>query len=189
MRSEQGHVAIQRVLISTANPSFASMKWGFAKNGFSALHSSLLGLTKGEWKVIWTRDLEAPADGACVYAPASVARDLFHVTCPPPSALHARAATTVERKGLLAGFRSSDLTPYSKTAISLSHLCVSRANKAWAGGVASFESGSKVFVFFRHTRGWRPVFESLLQQTPLPPSAIVLSLASCVGYNPADYNA
>jgi len=33
------------------------------------------------------------------------------------------------------------------------------------------------------------VFESLLQQTPLPPHSIVLSLASCVGYNPADYNA
>jgi len=189
MRSEQGQVAIQRVLISTANPSFASMKWGFANNGFSALHSSLLGLTKGEWKVIWTRDLEAPADGACVYAPAPVARDLFHVECPPPAALHARAATSVERRGILAGFRSSDLTPYAKSALSLSHVCVSRANRAWAGGVARFESGSTVYVFFKNTGGWRPVFESLLQQAPLPPSAIVLSLASCVGYNPADYNA
>lgn len=189
MRSEQGRVAIQKVLISTANPSFASMNWGFANNGFSALHSSLLGMTRGEWKVLWTRDLEAPADGACVYAPAPVARDLFHVECPPPSALHARAATRAERKGILTGFRSSDLTPWAKTALSLSHVCVSRANKAWAGGVASFESGSTVYVFFKRTTGWRPVFESLLQQTPPPPSAIVLSLASCVGYNPADYNA
>jgi hypothetical protein len=189
MRSEQGNVAIQKVLVSTANPSFASMKWGFANNGFSALHSSLLGMAKGEWKVLWTRDFEAPADGACVYAPAPVARDLFNVSCPPPAALHARAATKVERKGILAGFRSSDLTPYSKNALSLSPLCVSRVNRSWAGGVASFESGSTVYIFFRHTKGWKPVFESLLQQTPLPPAAIVLSLASCVGYNPADYNA
>ncbi len=189
MRSEQGNVAIQKVLVSTANPSFASMKWGFANNGFSALHSSLLGMAKGEWKVLWTRDFEAPADGACVYAPAPVARDLFNVSCPPPPALHARAATKVERKGILAGFRSSDLTPYSKNALSLSPLCVSRVNRSWAGGVASFESGSTVYIFFRHTKGWKPVFESLLQQTPLPPAAIVLSLASCVGYNPADYNA
>jgi hypothetical protein len=189
MRSEQGNVAIQKVLVSTANPGFASMSWGFANNGFAALHSSLLGLTKGAWKVLWTRDLEAPADGACVYAPAPVARDLFNVACPPPAALHARMANLVERKGVLAGFRSSDLTPYAKTALALSHVCVSRVNKAWAGGVASFESGSTVYVFFKHTKGWRPVFESLLQQTPLPPSAIVLSLASCVGYNPADYNA
>ena len=98
-------------------------------------------------------------------------------------------ATAAERKGILAGFRSSDLTPYAKTALSLSHVCVSSANRSWAGGVASFESGSTVYVFFRHTKGWKPVFESLLQQTPLPPVAIVLSLASCVGYNPADYNA
>jgi hypothetical protein len=189
MRSEQGQVAIQGTLISTADPSFASVKWGFANKGFSALHSSLLGRMKGEWKVLWTRDLEAPADGACVYAPAPVARDLFNVSCPPEAALHARAPTRVERKGILRGFHSSDLTPYAKTALSLSHVCVSRANGAWAGGVASFESGSTVYIFFKHTKGWRPVFESLLQQTPLPPAAIVLSLASCVGYNPADYNA
>jgi hypothetical protein len=189
MRAEQGQVGIQKILISTANPSFASMNWGFAHNGFSALHSSLLGLDKGGWKVLWTRDLEAPADGACVYAPAPVARDLFNVSCPPPAALHARAATRAERQGILTGFHSSDLTPYAKTALSLSHVCVSRANRTWAGGVASFQSGSTVYIFFRHTKGWRPVFESLLQQTPLPPSAIVLSLASCVGYNPADYNA
>ncbi len=37
MRSEQGNVAIQKVLVSTANPSFAAMSWGFANNGFSAL--------------------------------------------------------------------------------------------------------------------------------------------------------
>jgi len=189
MRSEQGKVAIQKVLVSTANPSFASMSWGFANEGVSALHSSLLGRSKGEWRVLWTRDLEAPADGACVYAPAPVAHDLFHVACPSPSALHARMANRTERNGILAGFRTSDLTPYARTALALSHVCVSRANRAWAGGVASFESGSTVYVFFKHTKGWRPVFESLLQQTPLPPSAIVLSLASCVGYNPADYDA
>ena len=189
LRSEQGQVAIQKILVSSANPSFASLNWGFSNGGFSALHSSLLGLTKGEWKILWTRDLEAPADGACVYAPASVARDLFNVSCPPPSVLHARSATRTEKKLILRGFRSSDLTPYATNALALSHVCVSRVNQTWAGAVASFESGSIVYVFFKHKKGWRPVFESLLQQTPLPPAAVVLSLASCVGYNPADYNA
>jgi hypothetical protein len=135
MRSEQGNVAIQKVLVSTANPSFASMKWGFANNGFSALHSSLLGMAKGEWKVLWTRDFEAPADGACVYAPAPVARDLFNVSCPPP-ALHARAATKVERKGSSPGSARAT-SPVLKNALSLSPLCVSRVNRSWAGGVAS----------------------------------------------------
>jgi len=189
LRSEQGQVAIQKILVSTANPSFAALNWGFAHGGFSALHSSLLGLTKGEWKILWTRDLAAPALGACVYAPASVARDLFHVSCPPPSVLHARMASAAEKKLILAGFRHSDLTPYAKNALSLSHVCVSRANGSWAGGVASFKSGSTVYIFFKHSKGWKPVFESLLQQAPLPPAAVVLSLASCVGYNPADYNA
>ncbi len=123
--------------------------------------------------MLWTRDLEAPADGACVYVPARVARDLFHVSCPPASVLHARAATRAERKGILVGFRSSELTPYARNALSLSHVCVSRLNRTWAGGVASFESGSTVYVFFRDAKpssgGWRPVFESLLQQAPLPP--------------------
>ncbi len=111
----------------------------------------------------------------------------------PPAVLHARDANRAERRGILVGFRSSELTPYARNALSLSHVCVSRMNRTWAGGVASFESGSTVYVFFRNTkpsaRGWRPVFESLLQQAPLPPASIVLSLASCVGYNPADYDA
>jgi hypothetical protein len=129
LRSEQGQVAIQKILVSTANPSFAALNWGFAHGGFSALHSSLLGLTKGEWKILWTRDLAAPALGACVYAPASVARDLFHVSCPPPSVLHARMASAAEKKLILAGFRHSDLTPYAKNALSLSHVCVSRVGR------------------------------------------------------------
>ena len=46
MRSEQGQVAIQKILISSVNPSFASMKWGFSNGGVSALHTSLLGLNR-----------------------------------------------------------------------------------------------------------------------------------------------
>ena len=189
MRSEQGQVAIQKILISSVNPSFASMKWGFSNNGVSALHTSLLGLDGGAWKILWTRDLEAPADGACIYAPAPVARDLFHVSCPPPQVLHARAATVAERKAILTGFHSSEVTPYARTALALKHVCVSKVDGSWAGGLATFSSGSKVYVFFKHKKRWRPVFESLLQQTPLPPANVVLSLASCVGYNPADYSA
>ena len=55
-RSEQGDVAVQKVLVSSADPGYASIGWGFDAGGMSALHDSVLGLTGGAWKVLWTRD-------------------------------------------------------------------------------------------------------------------------------------
>src|SRR5579862_8736866 len=66
-RQVQGNVSIQRVFVSSANPSYASMDWGFANNGFSAHNNSVLAHSGGTWKVVWTREIEEPADGACVY--------------------------------------------------------------------------------------------------------------------------
>ena len=189
LRSEQGDVAIQRVLVSSTDPGFAAMNWGFANGGISALHSSLLARSRGSWKVVWTRDQQQPADGACLFAPAPVVRDLFAIGCPPAADLHARAATSAELGLIDAGFQSSVLTPYARTSTGLKRVCVSDADPSWAAGLAGFPSGSFVYVFFKHGRGWRPVFDSLLQQGTPPPAGVVLSLASCVGYNPADYNA
>ena len=184
LRSEQGNVAIQKILISTSNPAYASMNWGFSNAGLSSRNNSGLGNQRGTWMVLWTRQSEQPADGACVYVPAPVAHDLLHVTCPPASKLHARAATASELALLKAGFLTSKLTPYAKSGTRLTRTCVSRLNPKWAAAAAVSIAGGHTFVWFN--RG-RPAFESLVEAGPPPPPAVVLSLASCVGYNPADF--
>src|SRR4051812_32146047 len=68
-RSQQGDVAVQQMLVSSADPGYASIGWGYATHGYKALHDSVLGRRSGGWKILWTRDQEAPADGACVYVP------------------------------------------------------------------------------------------------------------------------
>ncbi len=184
LRSQQGDVAIQKILISTSNPAYASLNWGFAAGGLSSRNNSLLARAGGSWKILWTRQSEQPADGACVYVPAPVAHDLLHVTCPPASKLHARVATASELALLKAGFLTSKLTPYAKTGTRLKRPCVSRLNPKWAAAAAVSIAGGHTYVWFN--RG-KPAYESLVEAGPPPPPAVVLSLASCVGYNPADF--
>jgi hypothetical protein len=186
LRSEQGDVAIQKILVSTADPSYADIGWGFSNAGRVAQHDSLVGRTGKGWKILWTRDIQQPADGACIYVPAPVAHDLLAVKCPPARLLHARSATKPELTVITRSFHRSNVTPYSRNSTGLSHVCVSRIDQTWAGAVAGFDSGATIYIFFRKGK---PVFESLLQQGTPPPAKVVLSLASCVGYNPADYNA
>ena len=183
-RSEQGNVAIQVVVVSSANPGFASMNWGFANGGLSSYNNSVLALQGGRWKVLWTRESEQPADGACVYVPAAVAHELLNVSCPPGVKLHARAATSAEVATLTKSFHSSKLTRYARSSSGLSRVCVSKADPAWAAAVAGFPSGSSVVVWFRHGSA---MFESLVQAGAPPPPWVVLSLASCVGYNPSEF--
>jgi hypothetical protein len=183
-RGEQGNVAIQAVVVSSANPGFASMNWGFANGGLSAYHNSVLALEEGKWKVLWTRDSEQPADGACVYVPAAVARELLNVSCPPAAKLHARAATSAEVATLTNSFHSSRLIRYAASSSGLRRVCVSNLDPAWAAAVAGFPSGSSVYVWFRHGSA---TFESLVQSGAPPPPWVVLSLASCVGYNPSEF--
>ena len=186
-RSQQGNVAIQKIQLSSTNPGYAIMSWGFSAGGMTAFHTSLLARSGGTWRVLWTRDIEDPANGACVYVPGPVARDLLGVSCPPPAKLRARTATASERDLIARGFRTSSLTPYAKSAVSLSRVCVSKANPGWAGAVAAFPSGDSVYVFFRHGKRWAPAFESVLQQGTPPPVGVVLSLATCVGFDPAAF--
>jgi hypothetical protein len=186
LRSEQGDVAIQTISLSHAIPGFASMKWGFAVGKLSAYNNSLLGLDGGKWKVLWTREIEQPADGACVYVPTAVVTELFHVRCPPVAKLHARLARATEFTTIAKAFRKSKLTPYAKSATNLSHVCVSKLDPAWSAAVADFPSGSSVYVWFRHGK---PTFESMMEGGLPPPPWVMLSLASCVGYNPSDFGA
>ena len=184
LRSQQGNVAIQKILISSSNPAYASMNWGFANGGLSSRNNSVLGNQRGTWKVLWTREVEQPADGACVYVPAPVAHDLLHVTCPPASKLHARSATAEERTAFAKAFLTSKLTPYAKSATRLTRACVSKLDPKWAAAAAVSIAGGHTYVWFK--RG-KPAFESLVEAGSPPPPAVVLSLASCVGYNPADF--
>jgi hypothetical protein len=188
-RQVQGNVAIQRVFVSSADPSYASMDWGFANNGFTAHNNSVLTRSGGTWKVVWTREIEEPADGACVYVPMAVARDLLGVSCPPAAVLHARTATVSELAQMKRSFLHSKVTPYAKTS-TLSEACVSKLNPHWAAAVSlSRVSGGTTYVWFELGKKWRPVFESFAQLGSPPPHKVMLSLASCVGYNPADYGA
>ena len=184
LKNQQGEVAIGKILVSSANPSFASLSWGFANGGRSAVNDSVLGLTAGQWKVLWTRESEQPADGACVYVPAPVARDLLQVSCPPAAKLHASVATSAQAAALKLAFTKSRVTSYAKSSSGLSHVCVSKLDPSWASAQAAFSSGATVYVWFK---SGKPAFESLMQATTPPPSPVVLSLASCVGYNPSDF--
>jgi len=188
-RHEQGDVTIQRIFVSSADPSYASMDWGFANGGLSAHNNSVLSRSGGTWKIVWTREIEEPADGVCVYVPAAVARDLLGVSCPPAAVLHARTATATELAQMKRSFLHSKVTPYAKTS-TLSEACVSKLNPHWAAAVSlSRVSGGTTFVWFELGKKWRPVFESFAQIGAPPPHKVMLSLASCVGYNPADFGA
>jgi hypothetical protein len=186
-RQVQGNVSIQRVFVSTADPAYASMDWGFANNGLSAHNNSVLTRSGDTWKVVWTREIEEPADGACVYVPAAVARDLLGVSCPPAAVLHARTATATELTQMKRSFLHSKVTPYAKTS-TLSEACVSKLDPHWAAAVSlSRVSGGTTYVWFELKQRWQPVFESFAQLGGVPPHSVMLSLASCVGYNPADF--
>lgn len=187
LRREQGNVAIGAVVLSSADPGYASLSWGFANGGLSARNNSLLALTGGQWKVLWTREVEQPADGACMVVPAPVAHDLLNVSCPPPAKLHARTATPAQQALIHKGFVASKMTPYARTSTGLAHICVSALDPSWAAAAATFSSGGSVYIWFKHGTTWTPAFESLIQTGSPPPASIVLSLASCVGYNPADF--
>jgi hypothetical protein len=187
LRGAQGEVAIGSIAVSSVNPAFASIDWGHSSGGLSAQDNSVLERAQGRWRLVWTRESEQPADGACAYLLGAVVRDLLGVGCPPAALLRARAASAAQLEALRAGFRASALTPYASSSSGLSHACLSRLSPGWAAAFADFASGGAVLVFFRERERWKPVFESLRGDGALPPSRVVLSLASCVGFNPADY--
>jgi hypothetical protein len=179
----QGDVVVQSMSVSKADASYATIRWGYK----AATSDSLFHHAGGRWKLIWSRESERPADGACAFSPAQVVRELYGIACPPEAALHARKANVTELAALEASFRSSKLTPYWRDAHSLVNPCVSRLNSAWAAATATFRSGSKGVIWFKHTDNWTVARETLFGGGTLPPPRIVLSLASCVGYSAPEY--
>ena len=180
----QGQAAVQSISVSKADSTYATIRWGFK----AATNDSLFHDASGRWKVIWSRQSERPPDGACAFAPATVVRELYGVTCPSEAALHGRLASTAEQAALVASFHSSKLTPYWRDAVRLANVCISRVDANWAAALAKYRSGSKSFIWFKRAGGgWAVAAETLVGGGKLPPPRVVLSLASCVGYNAAEY--
>jgi hypothetical protein len=185
-RSQQGNVAIERITVSSTSADYATIDWGFANNRYSALNNSVLGRDDGGWRVLWIRQREQRADGACIYVPGPVAHELLRVSCPSAASLHGRGATPAELAEIETGFRTSRVTPYAPSS-RLRRVCVSRLDPSWVAAAAVSEvSGVTTFVWFRHRTRWAPSFDAI-SRSGAPPPAVVLSLASCVGYNPADF--
>ena len=138
------------------------------------------------WTEIWHRQTDRPADGACTAAPAAVVRDLYRIRCPGFAALHARAASTDEVALLRRALRSK-ITPYWRDVRRLNHPCVSRLDANWAAAELVFADATGI-AWFRRGGSWRVVAETLIGHGALPPPHIVLSLATCVGYDAGEYN-
>ncbi len=179
----QGDVVVQSIDVSKADSSYATIRWGYK----AATSDSLFHQAAGRWRLIWSRESDRPADGACAFSPAQVVHELYGITCPPEAALHARKANAAERAALEASFRSSKLTPYWRDAHALANPCISRLNSAWAAAMASFRSGAKGVVWFKRGSRWTVARETLFGGGTRPPARIVLSLASCVGYSAPEY--
>jgi hypothetical protein len=183
LRHAQGDVAVQTVSVSKADSSYATIRWGFK----TATSDSLFHHASGRWKLIWSRESERLADGACAFSPAKVVRELYGVTCPSEAALHARTANVAERAALEASFRTSKLTPYWHDVHRLANPCISRIDAGWAAATATFRSGAKGVIWFKRAATWTVARETLFGGGTRPPARIVLSLASCVGYSAPEY--
>jgi hypothetical protein len=183
LRGAQGDVAVQTISVSKADSSYATIRWGFK----TATSDSLFHHAGGRWKVIWSRESERPADGACAFSPAKVVRELYGIKCPNEAALHARTATAAEHAALEASFRTSKLTPYWRDTHQLVNPCISRVDSTWAAATATFSSGAKGVIWFKHGSKWTVARETLFGGGTRPPPRIVLSLASCAGYSAAEY--
>jgi len=171
------HLAGLPVWISSVDPRYAII--GDRQGG------TLWVRGRGGWTSPTDFSTGRGADGTCGFASAAVVRDLLQFVCPPWAATHARPATPAERAQLLAAFRSTPLTRglLAKLLEKLVRPCVSRLDPDTAAAGLQM-SGGWGLAWFRRTNGaWRSVYETVMPSGVHPSHAIVLSLASCVGYN------
>ena len=189
-RSQQGDVAMQKVLVSTVDPGYASIGLGLHDPRLSP--RSTTACSASPTAVEDPLDARRGGAGGRPLRLRSRRRRARPAERPLPACVaaafpsgHARGAEA-DRPRL----PPSNLTPYARNSTGLRHVCVSRANDAWAGGVARFESGAIIYVFFQHSGSAGSRGSSRCSSRGRGrPAIVLLSLASCVGYNPADYNA
>jgi hypothetical protein len=174
------HLRVQEVVVSTIDTRYASIRWSQVIEVTEILHRGTRG-----WTILWGHRGGEPSDGACAFAPRAVVADLYGVRCPSWAAVHGRVATRGERTHLVEAFRRSPLTrPYERSA-RVTRVCVSRADPRFAAAAIDLTS-TGAFVWFRRDP-WHVAFETVSSRGTLPSPRVVLSLASCVGYNAAQY--
>ena len=183
VKAQGPRVRSERVVVSTVDERYASIRWSEGPPGFEVTELLHRG-TRG-WTIVWGRLRDNPVDGACAFAPSRVVLDLYGIRCPSWVALHARVATSGERTQLVQAFRRSALTrPYGKVGRA-TRVCVSRLDPRFAAAAIDL-TDTRGFVWFQRSP-WRVVFETVASSGTLPSPRVVLSLASCVGYNAGQY--
>jgi hypothetical protein len=176
-------VRVRRVAVSTIDKRYATIRWSEGPTTFEVteiLHRSIRG-----WTILWGRRRGEPSDGACAFAPSAIVVELYGVRCPSWVALHARVATPGEHAQLVKAFRQDALTRPYRTAARVTRTCVSRLDPRFAAAAIDLSSTGG-FVWFERNP-WRVVFETVASSGTLPSPKVVLSLASCVGYNAGQY--
>jgi hypothetical protein len=195
---EGGYAPIKFAHIATKNPTWSRVQIREASTSSPDIYRDdiVFHYRDGAWSVAYVFSVGQLADGGCAYVPASVMRDLFGITCPPERALHARRATVREQRAIRIAMLEDQLTRRFGN-VPLEHCrtnakckpgpCVSRLDSSWASAIMDFQTTSGVVWFKRTGSVWRVADETSGERGVLPPHKIVLSLASCVGYNAAEY--
>ncbi len=193
-RYEVGVTALALARIANSDPAWARVRTGGA--GRLRNHDEVLfQKERRAWIERYVFPAGEPADGACLVAPASIVEDLYKTRCPPKSMLRARSARKPEIGAILAGFmlnRSLRKIP-NLTLLRCSGkrcesgACVSIRFPRWASALLYAPGANGVVWMRRAHHRWNVAYETLTNSGGLPPGSVVLSLASCVGYNPGDY--
>jgi hypothetical protein len=180
-------VSLPFVSVSTAAPGWVAIGFGPKPYSFSIFHR------RGtEWVAVGAGGTwpGRPFDGLCAYAPTAVVLDLFRIHCPPYRALHALPAPKTIRKTLTAALLAAPIIKRDDggfpSRVTVFNACVSRLDSRWAGAAVAFPD-TGLIAWFHETGGHWHVFTSW--QLAYPPHAPVLSLASCVVYDAAEFGA
>lgn len=126
-------------------------------------------------------------DGICAYGPTNVIRTLYAISCPAERALHARQATKIEHSHLTFAFRRDRLTRRYSRSMVLGRMCISRSEPSWAGAIAGAPGGGGPVWFEFTKKRWEVVYEAISNRGVHPRHSVILSLASCVGYDAGRY--
>ena len=190
MRFNYDSQPLRRVAVSSVEPGWGMVVFGVGK---LPADTQTVVVRRGgaAWTIAYAFNSNGPGDGACAFAPAAVVGDLLSIQCPPWPALHARHATPSELTLLRDAFRRSPLTRiYAQVkGGSFGGACISRLDAHWAAASVGFPDTVVLMWFHRIEAGWTVVFENDTSHGTMPPRRIMLSLASCSGYNASGYGA
>ncbi|MDX6451902.1 MAG: hypothetical protein QOH16_1951 [Gaiellaceae bacterium] len=180
VKAQGPHLSVEEVAVSTVDTRYVSVRWMQGTEVTVFLHRGTRG-----WMILWGNEPGASFDGACSFAPPAVVADLYGGRCPSWAAVHGRVATPGERTQLVEALHRSALTRGYSRSGRVTRVCMSRADSRFAAAAIDLTS-TEGFVWFRRAP-WRVAFETVSSRGSRPSPRVVLSLASCVGYNAAQY--